>query len=80
MTRLEPVMAAFAHLVGFYEDGHTVVHLHPVGPEITDANLRGGPDLEFKFYPPKPGFIKLFCQVQVGGKAVFAPFGVNVAP
>lgn len=80
MTRLEPVMAAFAHLVGFYEDGRTVVHLHPVGVEIADANRRGGPELEFKFYPPKPGFIKLFCQVQVDGKAVFAPFGVTVVP
>ena len=80
VTRLEPVMAAFAHLVGFYDDGRTVVHLHPIGVEVTDPNTRGGPELEFKFYPPKSGFIKLFCQVQVEGKSVFAPFGLTVGP
>ena len=79
-TSLEPVMAAFAHLVGFYDDGGTVVHLHPQGPEADDPALRGGPALDFKFYPPKPGFLRLYCQVQAHGKQVFAPFNVTVAP
>lgn len=80
MTRLEPVMAAFAHLVGFYEDGRTVVHLHPAGGEVNDTNQRGGSTLSFQFYPPKTGFLRLYCQVQVDGKQVFAPFGLNVLP
>ncbi len=79
-TRLEPVMAAFAHLVGFYDDDRTVVHLHPAGGEITDPALRGGPSLDFKFYPPKPGFLRLYVQVQIDGQAVFAPFNLNVEP
>lgn len=78
VIRLEPVMNAFAHLVGFYEDYSTVVHLHPVGGEILSPDLRGGPTMTFKFYPPKPGFIRLYCQVQVDGKAIFAPFSLNV--
>ena len=78
MNQLEPVMGAFAHLVGFYEDGRTVVHLHPLGEEVTGPERRGGPDLVFKVYLPKAGFLKLFCQVQVEGKAVYAPFNVNV--
>ena len=80
LTRLEPVMAAFAHLVGFYDDGHTVVHLHPAGGEITDPAARGGPALDFKFYPPKPGFLRLYVQVQIDEQAVFAPFNLNVEP
>ncbi len=79
-TRLEPVMAAFAHLVGFYEDGRTVVHLHPAGGEITDAAQRGGPSLDFRFYPPKAGFLRLYVQIQLDGRAVFAPFNLNVEP
>lgn len=80
LTNLEPVMAAFAHLVGFYDDGTTVVHLHPAGAEASDATLRGGPALSFKFYPPKPGFLRFYCQVQVKGQQIFAPFNVQVLP
>ena len=79
-TRLEPVMAAFAHLVGFYDDGRTVVHLHPAGGEITNPSLRGGPALDFKFYPPKPGFLRLYVQIQVNGQPVFTHFNLNVEP
>ena len=80
VTILEPVMNAFAHLVGFYDDYHTVVHLHPTGGDITNPELRGGPSLGFLFYPPKAGFIRLYCQVRIGGKMLFAPFNLNVEP
>ncbi len=80
VTALEPVMGAFAHLVGFYADGRTVVHLHPAGAEASDADARGGPGLDFKFYPPKAGFLRLYCQVRMGGRMIFAPFDMNVAP
>ena len=73
-------MAAFAHLVGFYDDGHTVVHFHPSGNEVTDPAQRGGPTLLCRFYPPKPGLLHLFCQVQVGGHSIYAPFNVIVVP
>lgn len=76
--RLEPVMNAFAHLVGFYEDGRTVVHMHPVGLDVEDSAARGGPTLEFRFYPPKPGYLRLYCQISVDGTMVYAPFGVTV--
>ena len=79
-TKLEPVMNAFAHLVGFYEDRRTVVHLHPVGPDTLAPTARGGPELDFNFFPPKAGLLRLYCQVQAGGGMIFAPFDVNVAP
>ena len=35
-TGLEPVMAAFAHIVGFNEDYNTVLHMHPKGAPILE--------------------------------------------
>ncbi len=80
VTRLEPVMQSFAHLVGFYEDFQTVVHIHPTGGDILREDLRGGPALGFKFFPPKPGFVRLYCQVKVDGAMLFASFGLSVLP
>ena len=78
--QLEPVMGAYAHLVGFCEDYKTVVHLHPLGDEPKRAEDRGGPTLEFKFYPPVAGFVRFYTQVSIGGAAQFARFGVTVLP
>jgi hypothetical protein len=79
-TGLEPVMGAFGHLVGFKEDRKTVLHSHPLGLEPSTAAARGGPDLDFYIYSADPGFVRLFAQVQIGGVARFADFGVIVAP
>jgi hypothetical protein len=80
VTNLEPVMNAFAHLVGFYSDYETVVHLHPQGGDIVNPDLRGGPTLSFNFFPPKNGLVRLYCQVRIQGKTLFAPFTLNVEP
>lgn len=77
-TQLEPVMGAFAHVVGFTEDYNSVLHIHPMGKEPTSDTERGGPKLEFHIEPEKAGFVKLFAQVRIDGKDVFAPFGVTV--
>lgn len=34
----------------------------------------------FRFYAPKPGYYRLYSQVQVGGTPRFAPFGLTVQP
>jgi hypothetical protein len=80
VRRLEPVMGAFAHFVAFNEDRWTVLHLHPLGPPLTDPKARGGPELRFQFYTDRPGFYRLFVQVKIDGKDVFVPFGVTVQP
>jgi hypothetical protein len=77
-TQLEPVMGAFAHVVGFTEDYNSVLHIHPMGKEPTSDTERGGPKLEFHIEPKKVGFVKLFAQVRIGGKDVFAPFSIEV--
>ncbi|KTD64476.1 hypothetical protein Lspi_1283 [Legionella spiritensis] len=75
---LEPIMGAYAHIVGFNEDFKTVTHVHPMGKEPTNGFERGGPELQFHIEPNKAGFIKLFTQVQIDGKTLFAPFGIPV--
>jgi hypothetical protein len=77
-NQLEPVMGAFAHVVGFTEDYNSVLHIHPMGKEPTSDTERGGPKLEFHIEPEKAGFVKLFTQVKIGGKDVFAPFSIIV--
>lgn len=41
VKNLEPVMGAFAHIVGFYDVFKTVAHVHPMGIEPTQASDRG---------------------------------------
>ncbi len=77
-TALEPLMGAYAHLVGFHEDRATVIHIHPTGLEPQRPEDRGGPAFTFRFYPPRAGFYRFYGQVQVGGESVFAPFGLTV--
>lgn len=75
---LEPVMAAYAHIVGFSEDLKSVIHIHPMGVEPTKDTDRGGPELDFHLETSSPGFVKLFAQVKLGGKELFVPFGLNI--
>ena len=75
---LEPVMGAFAHMVGFYENYESIAHIHPLGKEPKGHGERGGPLLRFQIKPELEGYLKLFAQVQIDGKQIIAPFGVMV--
>lgn len=77
---LEPFSNAFAHLTGIYEDQKTIFQLHPIGGDVINDQLRGGPVLNFKFYAPRSGNVKLFSTVRIGGKWITAPFAVAVVP
>jgi len=79
-AQLEPIMATFAHLVGFNQDYKTVLHIHPKGPPVLDPAARGGPELEFQIYALRPGFVRLFAQVQIEGRSRMVPFGLQIAP
>lgn len=76
--KLEPVMQAYAHLVGFNADRSELIHAHPMGEEPRSSNQRGGPNLKFGLEFPEPGNYRLFLQVRVAGKDVFVPIDVNV--
>ncbi|MDG4549798.1 MAG: hypothetical protein RKR03_05655 [Candidatus Competibacter sp.] len=80
VAKLEPIMGAFAHLVGFNEDRSEIAHIHPLGQEPRTAAERGGPTLEFQTKFVTGGYQKLFAQVQIDGRPVFAPFGIEVTP
>jgi hypothetical protein len=75
---LQVLMGAFAHIVCFGEDYKSIIHIHPMGAEPTDVNALGGPEVEFHIEPMHAGFIKLFAQVLVKGKEIYAPFGLMV--
>lgn len=75
---LEPVMGAFAHIVGFSSDLKTVNHAHPIGAEPKTDQDRGGPNLEFHFEPTHAGFVKLYAQVKINGQDIVVPFGFFV--
>lgn len=78
VTDLQPVMGAYSHIVGFSDDFSTIAHMHPMGTEPKAKTDRGGPELSFHMEPAKAGFTKLFAQVKINGKNVYAPFGVTV--
>jgi hypothetical protein len=75
---LEPVMGAFAHMVGFTSSLDSVTHVHPMGKEPESEAERGGPELSFHVMPEKPGYLKLYVQTQIRGRDEFAAFGLNV--
>lgn len=77
---LEPIMAAFAHGVGFPRDLSSVMHVHPMGKEPQNDSDRGGPELKFHIVPEKPGWLKFYAQVQIDGHSKFAGFGLRVLP
>ena len=78
VSTLEPLMGAFAHLVGFYDDYETIAHIHPLGKEPESDNERGGPELKFHLSPEKAGFLKLFAQVKVKDVEIFVPFSLVI--
>ena len=55
----------FAHLVGFNQDYKTA---------RVDRNW------SFIFYALRPGFVRLFAEVQIEGRSRFAPFDLRIAP
>jgi rubrerythrin len=79
-NKLEVVMGAFGHFVGFGDDFATVLHLHPIGALITDPEARGGPELPFYFRSNKTGLFRLFAQVKIEGKDFFPRFLLRVQP
>lgn len=78
VTWLEPIMGAYAHIVGFSQDRNTVVHIHPMGIEPKTPTDKGGPMLKFHLEPEQAGFVKLFVQVRINGKEIIAPFAFTV--
>lgn len=79
-TQLEPLMGAYAHIVGFNPGATTMLHVHPEGAEPKSAAARGGPVISFTLEPEAPGPQRLFVQVKANGVEISVPFTVLVTP
>ncbi len=79
VTNLEPIMGAYAHLVGFSADGKHFIHSHPMGPEPHSNSARGASPLCFHVSLPDCSGVKFFLQIQREGKLLTLPFGQAVA-
>ncbi len=75
---LEPIMEAYAHVVGFYDDYRTIGHIHPMGAEPKGDDDRGASPLSFHFKPERAGYVRLYIQVKIDGQQYFFPFGVTI--
>jgi hypothetical protein len=77
---LEPVMGAYAHLVGFGADGKSILHCHPLGVEPVHEGERGHGRLQFHITPENAGTTQFYLQFKRHGEDVFIPFGQTIAP
>jgi len=76
-TRFAPVMDSYAHVVAFDENGTGFAHLHPQNPFIEGQDPLN-PDLEFAFLFDKPGYYRVWAQVIINDRHIFAPFDLQV--
>jgi len=73
-VKLEPILGAFAHLVGFSKDSEHFLHCHPL-----EGNSAAG-ELNFHITPAQAGFNKFFLQIKTEGREVVIPFGQYIQP
>lgn len=76
-TRFSPVMDSYAHVVAFDENKTGFAHLHPQNPFIEGQDPLN-PDLEFAFLFDRPGYYRVWAQVIINDRQVFAPFDLTV--
>ncbi|MGC6423987.1 MAG: hypothetical protein ACON4O_03255 [Lentimonas sp.] len=77
-VELETVMDAKGHLVAFDADGRGFAHMHPIDSIAAARGESAYDELSFLFNVPKPGWYRLFAQIQVNGRPVFGRFDVEV--
>ena len=76
-TRFSPVMDSYAHVVAFDETRSGFAHLHPQNPFVEGQDPLN-PELEFAFLFDKPGYYRVWAQVIINDRQIFAPFDLRV--
>ncbi|TVR49666.1 MAG: hypothetical protein EA425_11590 [Puniceicoccaceae bacterium] len=71
-VELGRIMGAYAHVVAFDRERSGFAHLHPL-PE-----REGGGPLDFVLLLERPGTYRLWAQLMVDGRELFAPFTLRV--
>jgi hypothetical protein len=78
---LRPYLGAWGHTLILSEDGTDYLHSHPtemIPEEIDRAKLKGGPDVVFDTFFPRPGNYRIWSQFQRGDRIITVPFTVYV--
>lgn len=78
VTDLEPIMGAYAHLVGFSTNGESYIHSHPMGKEPSSNQDLGSSPLTFHITPDTAGDSKFFLQIQRNGKQICVDFSQHI--
>jgi len=78
VTELEPILGVFAHVAGFHEDFHSVMHIEPMGQDSKADTDHSVGVLDFKVQPERTGFVRFFVQVLYQGKEISATLGSDV--
>lgn len=76
-TMFAPVMESYAHVVAFDAEGTGFAHLHPQNPFLHNQDPYQ-PDLEFVFLFDRPGYYRVWAQVDINGEELYVPFDLVI--
>jgi hypothetical protein len=80
---LEPYLGAFGHTLILSEDTKDYVHSHPTKLIVDGADrtqLRGGPEVSFDAFVPRPGRYRIWSQFQRDGKVITIQSTIEAKP
>jgi hypothetical protein len=78
---LQPYLGAWGHTLILSEDGTEYLHSHPtemIPDEMDRTNLRGGPDIVFDTFFPRPASYRIWTQFQRHNQIITVAFTVAV--
>jgi heavy metal-binding protein len=78
---LQPYLGAWGHTLILSEDGTDYLHSHPtemIPDEMDRTNLRGGPDIVFDTFFPRPANYRIWTQFQRHNQITTVAFTVAV--
>jgi hypothetical protein len=76
VTDVEPYLGAWAHMLLSSSDLADIVHSHP----LIEETVPGGPKITFQTLFARPGWYRVWAQVQRRGRLLTFGFTVRVAP
>jgi Heavy metal binding domain len=78
---LQPYLGAWGHTLILSEDAADYLHSHPtemIPEDIERSELKGGPDVIFDTFFPRPGNYRVWSQFQRQGKITTVSFTIEV--
>ncbi len=78
---LTPYLGAWGHTLILSEDATDYLHSHPtemIAEDVDRSGLKGGPDVVFDTFFPRPGNYRIWSQFQRQGRIITVPFTIDV--